>query len=216
MTQAAFEKEIAQAEYNKLIKEQYDLQCELIHDIRHHIQTLWDLGKKEGNNVILEYLQQVKDEPALNCHIIYSSNPILNIILIHYVQQCKDVGISFHCDIRDHCIDMLSTKDTSIIFHNILSNAVESASQSKEKNIELSVFNQKDQCVDVISLLNSCDYCPQKSENGLFKTHKNNDTFLHGIGLRSVKRTLKNYNGSIILHFEENKNQFFTTILIPR
>lgn len=216
LAQVAFEREAAQAEYYALIKEQYDLQCELIHDIRHHMQTLGDLSKKEGNHAILEYLQQVEEDPALNRHIIYSSNPVINVIVVRYAEQCKNIGISFSCDIREHCMDMLSTKDASIIFHNILSNAVEAAAQSKEKSIELSVFSRKEQSVDVISLSNSCDYRPKLRKDGLLETHKKDDPSRHGIGLRSVKHTLKNYNGALILYFEENKNQFFTTISIPR
>lgn len=213
--QVAFERESAQAEYYSIVKEQYDMQRELIHDIRHHMQTLSDLCENNDSGAILQYTQQMQEDPALTRRVSFSSNPVLNIIVVRYAEQCKGLGINFYCDIREHCIDMLLPRDISIIFHNIFSNAVEAASQSNEKSIELTVFYHSEQAVDVISLWNSCDIPPQERSDGLLETSKQNPS-QHGIGLRSVKRVLKNYGGSLILHFEETQNRFFTTILLPK
>lgn len=140
---------------------------------------------------------------------------MINVIIVRYEEQCSKLGIRFECDIREHCLERLSAQDASIIFHNILSNAVEAASASADKHVELSVFFRAEQSADIITLTNSCDTTPKERKDGLLETHKR-DKSLHGIGLRSVRRAVKRYGGAMVLHFEESQKQFFVTISIPK
>lgn len=213
--QVELERETAQVEYYTLIKDQFERQRELIHDIRHHIQTISGLSAKENEGAVFQYVKQMAEDPALSRQVIYCSNPVINVIIVRYEEQCSKLGIRFECDIREHCLERLSAQDASIIFHNILSNAVEAASASADKHMELSVFFRTEQSADVITLTNSCDTTPKERKDGLLETHKR-DKSLHGIGLRSVRRAVKRYGGAMVLHFEESQKQFFVTISIPK
>lgn len=212
--QIALERDAAQAEYYALIKDQYEQQRELIHDIRHHIQTLKCLSEKDSESALLRYAKQMEEDPALARRITYCSEPVINVILVRYAEMCCKKGIRFHCDVRDGCLKMLAVKDASIIFQNVLSNAMEAAELSQEKYVELSVYYRDEQAADCIVVINSCDIAPIERRDGLLKTTKE-DFEHHGIGLRSVRRAVKRYQGALTFHYEDASRKFYLTITLP-
>ena len=80
------------------------------------------------------------------------------------------------------------------ILGNLLDNAVEAVSVAKEKHISFETDFRNNFSVIIIS--NSCDRNPLNERGDITETTKSNKR-LHGFGLKSVKRTVKKYNGDI-------------------
>ena len=213
--EVALEREKAQLEYDSIIKEQFELQRELVHDIRHHVQTLSDLGTKQDGSALLQYARQIEEDPALASRVVFCSNPVINVIIVRYADECRKEGIDFDCDIREGCLEMVLPKDASTIFHNLLSNAIEAAAQSRNKRLELSVFYRKEQSTDVIAIINSYGTAPVESPDGFYYSSKL-DPKRHGIGLRSVSRVVTKYRGALSFHYNDGEKLFYTTVSLPR
>ena len=97
--------------------------------------------------------------------------------------------------------------DICCIFANLLDNAVESAEKSAEKYVDCKLY--KNNQLYFIEISNSCDDRPTAEKTHLITSKK--DKECHGIGMMSVKDTVKKYHGD--LHFEyTEENHIFTTV----
>ena len=93
------------------------------------------------------------------------------------------------------------------MFGNILSNALEAASKSKDKQIELSVLRIYEQNIVIISVINSCDLAPCPDGYGGYTTKKRDSTS-HGIGLKSIERVVQKYNGTQTMYYSSEEKTF--------
>lgn len=212
--QLALQREEAHAEYYALLKDQYESQRILVHDLRNHLQVLHDLKVGENSEAIAQYAARMLDDPALSRVARLSDDPILNILLLRYAGDCKARGIQLTCDIRDHCTDMLIGTETTMIFGNLLSNAVEAAEQSDEKRIELSAIYRAEQQAVVITLVNSCVEAPRSRADGSFISRKANPS-KHGIGMKSIAKAVKRHRGTIHTHYNALTRCFHLSIALP-
>lgn len=94
---------------------------------------------------------------------------------------------------------------------NLLENAVEAAKDSIEKTIDISI---KKTNINFISILvkNSCSYIPNIKKGELLTTKQNK--LIHGFGLKSIKKIIKNYNGAINYNFDQNEMFFTITVIL--
>ena len=100
--------------------------------------------------------------------------------------------------------------DLSNVMNNLLDNAVEAAEKSSEKKIAVSVYSRNNS-MQIIKIINSCDTAPKVSNHKLLTSKKNKS--LHGLGLTSVKNTLKKYDAILDWSYDESNNSFETTIV---
>ena len=119
--------------------------------------------------------------------------------------------MGFHCDVRENISTFMDASSVTTLYGNLLSNALESAVHSKEKQIELSVTWHTMQSVVVISVVNSCDIVPVSDGNGGFYTSKK-DKSVHGVGLRSIERIVKKYHGIATMYYDDDAKQFHHVI----
>ena len=65
---------------------------------------------------------------------------------------------------------------------------------------------------DVLIVTNSCDIAPKSSNNKLITTKA--DKKLHGIGLKSVAKTLTKYNGDYDWEYDSENKVFTATVMV--
>ena len=70
-------------------------------------------------------------------------NDLLNALLCRYQKICLTKKIALHIDIRSKCIDFVTYDDLSVLFGNLMDNAVESAEKTVNPFIELNVFQKR-------------------------------------------------------------------------
>lgn len=194
----------------KILENQYESQRVLIHDIRGHMQVMRGLLESKNYDELENYLLDMEQDPALQKIARLCDNTVLNVILVHHASICKSLGIDVDFDIRQHSVDFISAHDITAIFDNLLTNAEEAAKNTSEKYIKLSATQQGETGV-LITVINSCNSAPDMDEDGNIKTKKK-DKEHHGVGLKSVKQALRQYQGVLRVYYSEAEHRFHCVI----
>ena len=106
--------------YYAMLQEQYDGQRVLIHDIRHHLETIQGMAEKGDLPAVTRYIGEVEQMPALQKQVRYCADPVLNAIVVRYQEVCRKKGIAFTVDIRHASLDFLAPVDITALFGNLL------------------------------------------------------------------------------------------------
>lgn len=194
----------------KLLKENNERMRELRHDFKEHINTLAALID-EDNKKAKRYIQSISDEEEKFLCEEYTNNKTLNIILSKKKTEGSECGIKFIIDPNSANLNFISDMDIVTIFSNLINNAMESCARSKAKKIFLNIDSINDNFV-VVTIENSCDEAPIVTD-GKLKTHKANKA-IHGIGISSVKRALKNYGGTLNWEYDSDEKIFSAKIIM--
>jgi sensor histidine kinase YesM len=178
----------------------------LYHDINNHLICINQVKDENVNSYIDSISKELKDfQSKFN-----TGNRILDIILNEKSIECKKNDIDFSCDINFKQCEFIHMIDVSSIFANILDNAIEACVQV-ENNRYIKLRGTIVKSYYVIKCENN------KTNKIKFKNNKlltsKNDDFLHGIGLQSVKSSLKKYDGE--LNVIDEKIRFIIKICIP-
>ena len=179
-----------------------------------HLGTIDALAKHNGSAEIEKYISGLEETFALSAQVKLCTDPILNLLLLRFRDKCKVRNVQFHCDARENSSAFLDSASITTLYGNLLSNALEAAEASAQKLIELSVIRNTAQSVIVISVVNSCDDPPMPNGNGGFRTKKT-DRLLHGVGLRSIERTVSKYHGVTTMYYDLENKQFHHVIQFP-
>lgn len=212
--QLSVQKEQADIAYYSALQEQFENQRILIHDIKKHLGTIDALAKQNGSAEIETYISGLEESFAFSNQAKLCTDPILNLLLLRFRDDCKARNIQFHCDVRENSSSFLNASSITTLYGNLLSNALEAAESSLEKQIELSVIRNTAQSVIVISVINSCDNPPMPDGDGGFRTKKA-DRLLHGVGLRSIERVVSKYHGVATMYYDPENKQFHHVIQFP-
>ena len=140
------------------------------------------------------------------------ADPILDMLLQRTRQECEKKGLTFHCEIRQGCTEFMDAPSITALYSNLLSNAVEAAHESKGRSLELRVTNQAQGVV--LSLVNDCDTPPKTDGTGRLITRKQ-DTQAHGVGIKSIDRVVRRYNGLQTVYYDDQQRQFHCIIHFP-
>lgn len=193
-----------------MLKETNQQESILNHDFKEHINALGSLIGSD-NETAQEYLKSIYGKFTQPQFVEYSNNKILNVLLSKKKEECSSQDIQFLIDPIRADLTFLNGMDIVTIFSNLINNAMESCVHSKDKKIYLNIHTENDNFI-VIKIENTSDVKPIVI-NGRLKTHKDN-VKLHGIGMNSINRALKTYNGSLTWEYNETEKIFSTTIII--
>ena len=176
----------------------------LIHDMKYqHMQVIQMLDEKKYDEC-REYLFKISDVLEKKEYTQYTGNPYIDFILNYKNSETSKKGIKF--DINADFIGRLEVfeqQDINIIFGNLLDNAIEATEVLEESerwiDVELARVNQ----MLLITIKNSSGYRP-KMRKGTIISSKKDNTFIHGIGLKNVEKSVLKYNGIFEVGCENN------------
>lgn len=199
-----------QYENYRISEESIALVNQKYHDLKHQIALLRTSSGTDEKNAYLDQLEQeIKTYEASN----KTGNKVLDTILTTKSLQCQNQGISLTCVADAKEIDFMHPMDISALFGNALDNAMESVkkiSDMERRLIHLSVVKQKG---FVRIKIENCYEGELEFEDGIPKTTKSNKKY-HGFGIKSIKRIVEKYNGSVTVNTQDG--WFELRILIPR
>lgn len=202
------------AEYYRTLSEQDEQQKVLIHDIKKHLYAIADLNEHHETDKIAAYLTRVLGSPELQHSVRVCDNDLLNSLICRYQKICLMKKIAFHIDIRSKCIDFVSYDDLSILFGNLMDNAVESAEKmAVNPFIELSVFRRENTNMTIITLIDSCRVNPIDKDGNLMRTKKPNPQF-HGFGVKSIANVVKRYDGEMTFYYDDPSKTFHMIMML--
>lgn len=195
--------------YEKLEKSQEDIR-RLYHDMNNHLYAIKNMNKNKSDS--LEYIESIQNELNKANQIKASGNAIFDIIVDEKMNICKNKGIEFDIDVDSKNTGFIKNMDMSSILANILDNAIEACDKmtSNKKYIKLTSMWADDMFVII---------CENSKENEVkkigdrFITDKLNKSE-HGIGIKSVEKSVKNYDGNMMIFCDDNL--FKVKIMIPK
>lgn len=197
-------------------KEQYNLAKENIaiinrkcHDMKHQIAALrhiGDAGERE------KYLDEVTQSIRIYESIVKTGNEALDTILTEKSLYCEANKIQIHCIADGSQLQFMDPVDLYTIFGNALDNAIESVQQLKAADRRLiDVIVHAKQHFLTINILNPIEGKPTFEGNLPISTKGDRDN--HGYGIKSIRHTVRKYNGHITIKTENGC--FSLMILIP-
>ena len=188
-----------QKTHSLLLSQHEELLSQQRHDLRHHLNAILALTKKE-NIELRNYLQSLMDNIPQS-QKVFCRNQAVNAILAHYDALCDQKRIQLNLNVGiDEENPSLNDSSLCIIFGNLLENAVEACDRmnSGKKFITLNTRVQYD--LLTIAMDNSFNGIV-RIEDGRFRSSKR-DNF--GIGLSSVRSMAQRAGGDAEFHAEGN------------
>ena len=167
-----------------------------MHDYKHNIANLLSLANDNDINGIKKHLQN--ENELLNKKLFYykTGNDTVDTILNIKQRTAENQGIVFiiNAEIPDN--SNIENAHFASILGNLLDNAIEASAKEETPFVEVKIKQVKSYLMIVIS--NKCT-----KVNSELKTTKS-DKHLHGIGLNSVKQTVKKYRGTFATEFKDD------------
>lgn len=194
----------------RYLNEKYEENRILRHDFKEHIRTALSLMEEDKSEAI-KYLEKIEKTNSQTDFVKYTDNPILNILLLQKDKECRDKGIELHIKSSNPKIDFMEEMDIVAVFSNLINNAMEACMASEKKEISLDLYTGNN-AFTVIKTENSSDTEPVIVD-GTIKSNKK-DIYNHGIGIKSIKNSLKKYNGDMSWSYDKENKIFRTTVLI--
>lgn len=183
---------------------------QLHHDIKNHIACI--KGVTQNNNDATNYISSIESELDRYDNSFNTGNMILDILLNEKSKVCKENNTKLLIDINnfDTC-NFIDTIDVCSIFSNVLDNAIEACEKISSFDKEIILRGTIVNNFFVIRIENTKQNKVNIKDNYI-KTDKK-DTYLHGLGIKSVKDSVSKYNGEVVIDYSEN--MFIMKIFIP-
>lgn len=178
----------------------------VFHDTKHHFMAIENMDNIDD---VKAYVSKLSPQLENQNHINISSNKMLDLLLNKYIVICKSKGVIFNYDVKTVSLDYIDNSELSILICNILDNAIESAIQSADKTVNLSLKRIGN--MDLLSVENSCDTPPKHKGNRLITSK--GDRQNHGFGTKIIERHAKQNNGKYEWFYDENEKRFHLNIL---
>lgn len=198
-------------DYYAELERQYDLSNILIHDIKRHLRIIGEFSKNKDFESIDSYIKSVYISSEIPTIKQFSNNKLINVIVSRYAHQCFNERINLETDIRNIDFSTVESGDLTALTDNLLENAFEAAKASEKKFINIGIDKVNEQFI-IFKINNSCDFAPQK-EGKHYKTSKTNNE-IHGIGIKSINRIAKKYNGYSKFAYNENEKTFYSSVIL--
>lgn len=197
---------------NKMLKKSLDetentfeLWRQSVHNYKNNIILLTQLVEEGKIEELKAYLRKENDLIESRMFCFKTGNSVADAIINTKQNIAKKKGIVFvvNAIIPDKIV--VSDIDMANILGNLIDNAIEAEEKENDPYIDITIKLEK--CFLIINIRNKCTYLSEVDIN----TSKKESEF-HGIGLRSVKKCVRNYDGEI--SFSVNNNEFIVNILI--
>ncbi len=196
--------------YYEILEKQNNNLRAYAHDAKNHLSTIKNLN---DNPEVEMYISKMIERLAEYGKVCHSGNHTLDVVIDKYVTECELNNIAFEFDIKNNNLSQIEPYDLVAILGNLLDNALEAAEQSQDKMVSIETDFRNNFSVIIVS--NSCDKNPQFSNSELPITTKSNKR-LHGFGLKSVRKTIKKYNGDIAFEYISKEKVFIVTIMLDK
>lgn len=178
------------------------------HDLKNHLIIIDGYAKEGKQKQISEYIQKISSTIEQSDTICTPSVTISSLLNAKQ-QLCNRHHILLKYAFR---FDAVYIDDYSLItiLGNIMDNAITAASKLDNGYIQLKIF-QLDSQLNIYCENNHCESVIEK--DGHFISSKQEPDAIHGLGIRSVRKTVSDLNGTIDIEYSDSR--FCVDILIP-
>lgn len=202
-----YEKLQTEKTYFQILEQQNQQLMIYAHDAKKHLEAIRDLNPDPQISGYISKLSEQLVDYTRNCH---SGNKLLDVMIHKFCVDCGLRGIQFEYDVKSCNLSSVVDLDLVAILGNLIDNAMTAAEQSEGKIVLLATSWRNDYSIIIVS--NSCDTPPKMVGNALVTSKP--DQALHGFGLKSVKQTLKKYEGDYEWLYDDHEHMFTVTAMI--
>lgn len=196
---------IAMLERNYLaLRQIYDEKELLLHDMKNHMYTFRDILSKGGVSEASEYVEEILGELKKSANLIQTRHVMLDLILNRKIQEAEEMGIPVQCEYDDMSGLELTTMELCALFANLLDNAIEANKRCPEEiERRLDVECRRREKMLIVTVRNRMRVdAAEKGVRILDKTEK--DRRGHGYGMKSIRKVVDSYGGSMNADIEGN------------
>lgn len=181
-----------------------------IHDIAHHLKAIGELARENKNSNILSILQDLNIELENHVLKIYCENPVINAILSEkeFMAEKNHLDLDIYIE-PGVVLSGISDVDMITILSNLLDNALRAAKDAVNKSVIIQIYSENNGCFNILKIKNHFKGAVPTTAFGFVTTKT--EQGIHGIGIKSVKKTAEKYNGYLECFVEE---QLFTVVLV--
>lgn len=192
--------------YYSILDRQNEMLKSFIHDEKNHLSTIKSLA---DSTEVSEYIDKIYGEIKHHSMFGNTKNKMLDLVINKYNYICEKEGIDFYVTAKTSNLLYIDNPDLITLLGNLLDNAVEAAKSSTEKKIDFSV--NKVNGFDVLTCSNSCEDKPVIS-GSILKSTKS-DAGEHGLGIKSIRRIVKKYDGEFEWQYDDSSKEFIVNII---
>ena len=174
----------------------------LRHDMKHHLNELLIMAKRneDNNHEITDYIQNMQMFMENKSEYSNSGNKEVDSILNYMLNKAQEVLEEVEYKINIPKEVNVRLFDLNVILGNLLENAIQAASHSKEKKLFLLMKFEKGMLF--INVRNTYEGGLIKNGKDYLTTKKKVEQ--HGIGLKNVERVINSYHGNIEISDTDN------------
>ncbi len=175
----------------------------LRHDLKHHLSEILMMAEGKRVEDIKSYIKNMQMYMTNEKEYVSSGNTDVDSLLNLMINRAgNDLG-NFKCKV---CVPQeldIQTFDWNIILGNLLDNAISAAKESDDKLLHINITYQRG--ILFINIKNSYNGVLIKTADKYISTKeydKSDNSQVHGLGIKNVKRIVEKYNGSIEINDE--------------
>jgi sensor histidine kinase regulating citrate/malate metabolism len=192
-----------------ILQQKQEQQRQFRHDMKNRIQILNEIMEHGDISELRKYLNEIEEKHKEYEVFSNTGNLIIDSIINSKLGDAAEKSIRVTASVMIPAAIGVNTDDMVVIFGNLLDNAIEASERvDTSKYIDLLV-SYEEGCM-LLHISNSFDMVI-KDTDGEFITRKE-DSALHGIGIKSVKKTVEKYNG--IIEFTSEGAEFSVDIML--
>lgn len=183
------------------------------HDIRHVLNAAEELMLQNETGTVRKLTEAARKSLDLISEPGYCDNVLINAVLRDYSGQFECAGIPFEIVVRLPDAVRIADLDVTTLLHNILSNAL-------EYSVSMKNTDMRHASVTILTARNYfCVICENALEEEIeigkgsrIKSHKAGAPGTHGIGLDSIRSTVRKYDGE--MHIKAEGGRFKLTAML--
>ena len=179
------------------------------HDLRHHVVTMENFVKAGNIEELRKYLAEMGERYQLEETLTYCSNTTVNGVLSYYSREASINNIEYKVNLGIPEDVNITKTDLSILFGNLLENAMEACQRQRSGERKIYVRGQTSQNTLALAIDNTYETEPQRDKKGQFRSMKHAGL---GIGTESVKDIVRRYDG--VIEFETKGDLFCVSVLL--
>lgn len=187
------QQERIQYENNMIQSEKYNEAVSILHDVDKHMKMIEDLYQEDLKREALNYTNQIRQMLQPLVPFRYTDNHVLNCLLSDKKRVADRNDITFKIETDDVNIDFMKPIDITILFGNLIDNAIE-ASKACNKKRYIGLFIKEHNEMLSVRIENYIEK-PVLIKNGIIDD--TNDK-RKGVGILNIQRCIEFYLGSII------------------
>lgn len=178
------------------MKETSAQMMELRHELGNHYIYINSLASEHRYDELQAYLQSIEHWEGMVVQSVSTANPVLNAVINQKLSYARFLGIDTKAHVES--LDRIPVDDLTLcsLLGNLLNNAIDACQNQRSPSISVDIYTLKSYLT--ICVENSVDHDVLKNNPHLLSTKEDADN--HGIGLRIIRRIVKQNDG--ILHFE--------------